>query len=884
MQRVNKFKSIMIIIALIISISAGSAYENNDTFDNGDSNGWANKWYASSPNDVTFADWNMHSDGADYSTAWKGVNLSLAPGNAWNVSIRGNSTDALSYFVVSFTDSTSGSSFYKDIRIDIKDNGDQVLMKTNSTNSRICNGVTISTNVAYDFRIESYGNGSLTLFKNNVYACDWDYGFVPTYDIMVLMSSRAGANLDAIYVMYDTGGGAPPAGDNATSTLNYGLTYNAQEFENVSSTINVTMNFTNYYLRQHDIRPYLIYNDQLIENYSSFSFKEGFNGTANYTFNILPPFIDHNETDISFYLNVSIFVFDDPDTAASVAINDNTVDGNYGNNADIDYVNYLNFSVPAGSERAIWDAKYTDNAGSPKEYNITIPDNCFNVSNQINLKFNGSDQPGFDYVQFYCYNGSDYQFIYSEQTSLLRVYEVGVLRFGSGTMTKNNTGQHTILLNPDLHHYNITAYSNTEAAAILNYSLTITSLDGSETASYNTLNGSILSILSARAHNVTISAGGYADNYGSSVILNSTFINHQFDLYTKDSFNISFKDESSLALIDTATITLDLISDPFSNRYNTTNGTIYIDLLTPATYTFRYSAPGYQPRISSYTLTADTYNEITLWLLTGGANVSLYVYDQKGETVQGATIKIYRYSAISNSYFLINSVDTDFTGSAVTNLELNSEFYKFYIYYEGELKKQTTGAYITGTELTFEINTEQPIAQKYYEIQGVTGYVSFNEATNNFRYYFNDPAGVVSQGCLKVRKVSIAQETLFNQTCVSGSSALILITATNISGQTYSATGYITIEGTEYFFDHFSYTFAQDSNYGNMGIFIVFMLTIVAGFMMIWDIAISLILLPLPTLIGSLPAFRWINLPPEYALGLEVIMIVLAFIIKRRGY
>lgn len=434
---------------------------------------------------------------------------------------------------------------------------------------------------------------------------------------------------------------------------------------------------------------------------------------------------------------------------------------------------------------------------------------------------------------------------------------------------------------------NLSAYDLPNQAFISNYSINLSGKNYTQNELKTTTNGTMIFKIINQTYNLSIIADGYADNFGTSILrsnFSSPFTHVNFNLYTTNSFNISFRDESTLALINTTTINLDLISDVFSGNYSTTTGTLYIDLLTPAEYTFRYSGTGFQPRISSYTLTPSTYNDITLWLLPGGENVSIFIYDQSSNFVEGAIIQIYRYSAASNSYFLVNTIATDFTGQAITNLELNSEFYKFFIYYNGDLKKQTAGAYITGTELTFEINIDEPIAQTYYSIQDVDGYVSFNELTNNFRFYFNDQAGSVSRGCLYLYKVSVATETLYNSSCVSGSSALILLNAANVSGQRYTATGYVTIGGVDYLFDSYSYTFKEISNYGSFGLLMVLFLTIIFGLLMIWSIEISLILLPIPSLIGSLPAFNWINLPTEYAVGMEVIMLVLAFIIRKRGF
>ena len=51
-------------------------------------------------------------------------------------------------------------------------------------------------------------------------------------------------------------------------------------------------------------------------------------------------------------------------------------------------------------------------------------------------------------------------------------------------------------------------------------------------------------------------------------------------------------------------------------------------------------------------------------------------------------------------------------------------------------------------------------------------------------------------------------------------------------------------------------------------------LTILAGTAFLWDIAVGLIVLPLPLLIATLPAVRWVNLDVGYSIGLEIIFIV----------
>lgn len=547
------------------------------------------------------------------------------------------------------------------------------------------------------------------------------------------------------------------------------------------------------------------------------------------------------------------------------------------NTTDITWAWYYNYTTNLGfysglSESGNQSIQYLYN-----HYNVEVF-NAFDSSliSVFNVTF-GSEKKEV--------NAAYYHRISSSATESILIESSGYYNYSNAAHTTffNNISAFLFPRNATL---NVSASSLPGGSKILNFTVSILGADGSSFTK-NTTNGSIYFTVSNQTYNVSIASAGYADNYGNSVLLSSWtqyVTNYRFELYTENSFNITFRDESTLDIIDSETIHFDLISDVFSSNYSTTNGTLYIDLLTPTSYTFRYYGSGFTPRISSYELTADSYNEITLYLLSGGSNVTLYVYDQSGEPVEGATINIYRYTTETNSYFLINSIDTDFTGQAVTNLQLNTEFYKFFIYYNGVLKKQTAGAYITGTELTFEINIEDPFAETYYSIQDVDGYMTFNEGTDNFRFYFNDLGTSVSQGCLRVYAVNIAGETLYDSSCTSGSSALILVNVANVSGQRYVGTGYITIAGEERIFDSYSYTFKSDSDYGSFGVLLVIFGTILAATLMLWDPAISLMILPMPALIGSLPQINWINIPTEYAVGVEIMMIILAFVMKRRPF
>lgn len=358
---------------------------------------------------------------------------------------------------------------------------------------------------------------------------------------------------------------------------------------------------------------------------------------------------------------------------------------------------------------------------------------------------------------------------------------------------------------------------------------------------------------------------------------------YYFSLNISNAFRVYIRDQITNALIEPQIIYLEFLGTNSSN-YSTTTGFKYITDLMPDDYIIRYSSANYSDAFHYFTLSNGTNIQFTIYMLpvNDSTSVSLYVYDEDSNAVEGAEIGVYRWSTVLNSYVEIHNLRTDFEGKSMAYLQLNSEFYKFYIYYNDILRLETSGAYITGTELTFTIVLRDPIIQDYYQIQDVDGYVSYNTETRNFRYYYNDQYNHVTRGCLYLYQVTYSSETLYNSSCVSSNSALILLNAQNVSGMTYVAKGYITISGQDYLFGTYSYTFQQDSDYGNFGLIIVIFLELVCGLIMVKDPEIGLILLGLPLIIGSLPFTNWINIPLYYTMGLEVILVVLAVLISKR--
>ena len=413
------------------------------------------------------------------------------------------------------------------------------------------------------------------------------------------------------------------------------------------------------------------------------------------------------------------------------------------------------------------------------------------------------------------------------------------------------------------------------------FNITITNDTYSETLS--TTDGYIEIGLINGTYNLSINANNYELKYTNIIIENVSQV-YEFQLYTTNSLSISIYDEETLALITTNNITLDFISSVFSSNYSTSNGTLYIDLLSPTLYTLRYkSLPTYSERFYYFNLLDRTHTNLNLYLLNNSDNITLVIYDENANFIENAYIEVLKYNIITNSYELKEIVTTNFEGEANFLGELFTEFYKFNVEYPfGNLKETTTPAYLTDTTLNINIILNQGINDDYSTVEGVTYALIFNEVTNNFKFNYNDATNIAEYGCLYIYSVGYIGNVLYNSTCLSGASGEILLNVVNTSGVTYLAKGYVSISNQEYFigelFKNFN-EFLEENK--NLRMFLIALLTLIFAFLGSSNIVIALALTPLPLFFGAISGF--INI--SYTVVIPIILgsITLIYLVGRKS-
>ncbi|MBD3253124.1 hypothetical protein GF386_05305 [Candidatus Pacearchaeota archaeon] len=426
---------------------------------------------------------------------------------------------------------------------------------------------------------------------------------------------------------------------------------------------------------------------------------------------------------------------------------------------------------------------------------------------------------------------------------------------------------------------NVTATDRT-GTTITNFSINLTNSNYSTIV--NTTNGSAIIQVLNENYNITIDNEDY-ELKTAQVNLTGDYT-YNFSLYATNSINFTFKDEDTKNILSGINISMEIIGDVNYTNITTDTGSHYITLYYPEEYTIRYSADSYDERFYYFELTNRTYNQVTLYMSNSSrtSNITVVVYDEINDLVEGATVKAQKYDITTNAYNTVEMIKTNFEGEGVMNLEKDSEYYRFIIEYNGEIKKSTNPTYIYGDSINFQIILTSPSGEDFYNTESASWSLGFNNATNNFKFIFSDSDNAISKGCLYVYKlVADKEQTLYNSTCVGASSGTILIGVAAVNGTTYEGKSYIYYNNEQQFLGSEIVTFGRTVVSGKLGIFLIGILCVIFAMVGFWSPPIAAILTPVPILFGAIIGIA--NISIALAIPLVVLGIVIAVILSGRA-
>jgi hypothetical protein len=392
-------------------------------------------------------------------------------------------------------------------------------------------------------------------------------------------------------------------------------------------------------------------------------------------------------------------------------------------------------------------------------------------------------------------------------------------------------------------------------------------------------------------YNVTVSGTNITTTtYLLSNNMTSALPNITLPIYSRNSINITIYDEQSLDIINETAITVNFISNNQTYSYQVTNGSLFVDLLVGQQYEVRYFGSGYSARSTSFTLTEDTgNNQLSLYLAStlNSTLILITVVEQLGTGLPDANVKVLKYFVEDNNFRQVASLTTNYLGQAITDVYLNSEYYKFIVEYPvGTVKLISPPQFIISTSLILKIPTEAIVTYPEAELDNITTTLTYNNISHQFVYTYSNALGTDVQGCIKTYSTYQGVRTALGTVCSSAVSGVLYSNLTYNNNTDYLALGYVTVGDfpetltDTLLVERLKTAFNDDSS----GVFYLILLLIVVALLTAFSPLLAIVATPLFIVIFLVMGLISTSLISVGSATLLVIVgLVIGFIIHRRS-
>ena len=372
---------------------------------------------------------------------------------------------------------------------------------------------------------------------------------------------------------------------------------------------------------------------------------------------------------------------------------------------------------------------------------------------------------------------------------------------------------------------------NITASSLLNASATIYSFSVDNGTTYSTTSGNIY-LIGTGIDEFSLDASGYAIDTQNITFIVGNLTNYNYALYTTNSFNLTFRDIDTNALI-LGNITLDIIGDTSTFQYNVTNGTQYLDLLIPEHYTFRYSTEGYNTNQYEYDLTNRTHNSLTFYSDNSTDLITVAVYDSTTlNIIPAAKVYLHKFDIDTGAYNTVSVYTTDPSGNAYFYVDKGDEYYKFSVDYpEGTRKLDTEKFYINSDTINLYISLTEAVGGNFYSEQSIDYTLVWDEANRKFIVNYVDSEAAATQYCLYVKEYGHYGATIHNTSCITSHAGSIELSPP-AANSTYYAVFTANINEEERILQIIFANLGEDKlNAGVFGIFLTVVLIMIFAFM-----------------------------------------------------
>lgn len=369
----------------------------------------------------------------------------------------------------------------------------------------------------------------------------------------------------------------------------------------------------------------------------------------------------------------------------------------------------------------------------------------------------------------------------------------------------------------------------------------------------------------------------------SLAFFNITYIN----------LNVTLYDELTNQVIDFQNITVEVSNpDTESQNLTTITGKANFTLTTPEQYRIRYFDTwnqSYRERNYWITLPDGSFTDLNLYMLNGSYSKvfssdgeQIQVIDSLNNKLEGAIINVNKYFLSSNSFVTIERHKTNFEGISLAHLT-NDGFYRFTIEFpENTTVFSTESTQIFQEPLNFIVNLIEDPSGQFFESNGITYTLTFNNVSNRFVYVYNDPGLVATNHCLNLYRFSGSFEEFEEQSCSTSQSGTLFVNL-NDGNFTYLGRAFATLSstGNQTLIDTISTQLGFTDPFGQNGWYILLMLTGIVAFVGFWNLFVALMLLPIPLLFLSTASIIPMAVPVALSVALGIW--VIAVIVGRRS-
>lgn len=387
---------------------------------------------------------------------------------------------------------------------------------------------------------------------------------------------------------------------------------------------------------------------------------------------------------------------------------------------------------------------------------------------------------------------------------------------------------------------------------------------------------------------------GLSDTY-EQLVYKMALLNYSSCLSYPTTLNFTVKDEVSDAnVVASFEASFDVWHESASfarnNPFDLSGNSTYPFCIYPSWVnytldaTISYTADGYSTR--NYYFDGLEINNVTqnvdLYLLntTGSTDITFNILDvADGTGVEGAIVTIERCDIGSGVCLQVDRLQTDDNGQVVADMVLDDVFYRIIVTLDGNIKYTSPIKNIHFTPQFIYITVTATQDNDIYNTQGINHYLLYSDDDEQFRFFFNDPDGVTSNGCLEVRKITAQTYQMACNTCSTAASATLTCDIPLNSTGEYIAVSKVTINGNVITLDTLSKTFNTFADeVGNLGVVFGVILIAVIGMMGLARMKSTIVL----TLVGigfaGLLGFWWLGL----AIFIEVMFLGLILLLWGR--